>query len=316
MRSFFTTKESGEMKYRKLGKTDLNVSVIGMGTWQFGGEWGKDFTQKEVDDILEKAKELGINLIDTAECYGDHLSEKLIGQYLSKGNREDWLVATKFGHHFHENFNRTRHWSAQEVIKQLDDSLKALQTEYIDLYQFHSGSDEEFKNDDLWTALDKQIEAGKVRHLGLSIGSNDNLLQTDLASEVNASVIQVVYNRLDRKPEERVFPSCEKQNLGVLARVPLASGYLSGKYKPGAVFGQNDVRHKHDEQEVLKNLKLVEEIKRHEVPNGVNMAEWALAWCLEHPAVTSVIPGCKNVQQVELNARAANIVTDQHPQVI
>lgn len=304
------------MKYRTLGKTDLNVSVIGIGTWQFGGEWGKDFTQKEVDGILEKAKETGINFIDTAECYGDHLSEKLIGQYLANEKREDWLVATKFGHRFHENFSRTRHWSAKEVIQQLDDSLKALQTEYIDLYQFHSGSDEEFRNDDLWTALDKQIEAGKVRHLGVSIGSNDNLLQTELATEVNARVIQVVYNRLDRTPEERVFPSCEEQNLGVLARVPLASGFLSGKYKPGAQFESNDVRHKKDTQEVDKQLKVVEEIMRHEVPEGVNMAEWALAWCLRHPAVTSVIPGCKDVRQVELNARAAELVTGQHPQAI
>ncbi|MFC0559325.1 aldo/keto reductase [Halalkalibacter alkalisediminis] len=304
------------MKYRKLGKTDLHVSAVGIGTWQFGGEWGKEFTQKEVDEILEKAKEMGINLIDTAECYGDHLSESLIGQYLALGKREDWLVATKFGHHFHENFTRTSHWSAKEVVKQLDDSLKALQTEYVDLYQFHSGSDEEFKNDDLWTALDKQIEAGKVRHLGVSIGSNDNLLQTGLASEVNAQVIQVVYNRLDRKPEERVFPSCEKQELGVLARVPLASGFLSGKYKPGVVFESNDVRHRQEEQEVAKQLKLVEEIQRHEVPEGVNMAEWALAWCLRHPAVTSVIPGCKDVKQVELNARAATLVTDKHPQAV
>ncbi|PLS01957.1 aldo/keto reductase [Neobacillus cucumis] len=306
------------MKYRKLGKTDLNVSVVGIGTWQYGGEWGKDFTQKEVDEILDKAKEMGINLIDTAECYGDHLSEKFIGNYLKNQKREDWIVATKFGHHFHDSFTRTNHWSAAEVVKQLDDSLRALQTDYVDIYQFHSGGDDVFQNEELWTALDKQIEAGKIRHLGISIGSNENIYQTDLATEVNASVIQVVYNRLDRKPEEQVFPSCERQNLGVLARVPLASGYLSGKYKPGAVFDQNDVRNNHLQSEVFKQLKLVEEIQRNEVPEGVNMAQWALAWCLKHPAVTSVIPGCKNVEQVELNARAADLelVSDQHPQAV
>jgi myo-inositol catabolism protein IolS len=307
-----------QMKYRKLGKTDLNVSVVGIGTWQYGGEWGKDFTQKEVDEILDKAKEMGINLIDTAECYGDHLSEKFIGNYLKNQKREDWIVATKFGHHFHESFTRTNHWSAEEVVKQLDDSLRALQTDYVDIYQFHSGGNDVFQNEELWTALDKQIEAGKIRHLGISIGSNENIYQTDLATEVNASVIQVVYNRLNRKPEEQVFPSCERQNLGVLARVPLASGYLSGKYKPGAVFDQNDVRNNHEQSEVFKQLKLVEEIGRNEVPEGVNMAQWALAWCLKHPAVTSVIPGCKNVEQVELNARAADLelVSDQHPQAV
>lgn len=306
------------MKYRKLGKTDLHVSVVGVGTWQFGGEWGKDFVQKEVDEILEKAKEMGINLIDTAECYGNHLSEDFIGSYLQHGNREDWIVATKFGHHFHDHLKRTNHWSVEEVLKQLDDSLKALRTDYIDIYQFHSGSDEVFKNDDLWTALDKQVQSGKIRHLGISIGSNDNIYQTDLATQVNADVIQVVYNRLDRKPEEGVFPSCERQNLGVLVRVPLASGYLSGKYKPGAVFGQNDVRHNHDKQKTLEKLKLVEEIKYNEVPEGVNMAQWALAWCLQHPAVTSVIPGCKSVEQVELNAKAADLemVNSDHPQAL
>lgn len=295
------------MKYRTLGKTELDVSVIGIGTWQFGGEWGMNFSQQEVDAILNKAKEVGINLIDTAECYGDHLSEKFIGNYLKNDKREDWIVATKFGHHFHDLFSRTRHWGANEVLKQLDDSLTALQTDYIDLYQFHSGSNEEFNNDELWTALDKQVQAGKIRHIGISIGSNDNLYQTDLASKVNASVIQVVYNRLDRVPEKEVFPSCERQNLGVLARVPLASGFLSGKYKPGAVFGESDVRHNQDQEKVKQQLQLVEDIQRNEVPEGVNMAQWALAWCLKHSAVTSIIPGCKNVEQVELNAAAANL---------
>lgn len=302
------------MKYRRLGKTELNVSVVGVGTWQFGGEWGMDFTQAEVDQILHKAKELGINLIDTAECYGDHLSERLIGDYLKRDRREDWIVATKFGHHFHDRFTRTNEYGAAEVLTQLDRSLKALQTDYIDLYQFHSGPDEAFDNDALWTMLDKQVSAGKIRHLGLSIAKNDNLHQTSSASQVNAKTIQVVYNRLDRKPEEAVFASCEEQDLGVLARVPLASGYLSGKYKPGAVFAGNDVRHRHDPEHVKNLLQQVEEIQRTEVPEGVDMAQWALAWCLNHPAVTTVIPGSKSPAQVEANAKAALLVRDDHPQ--
>lgn len=304
------------MKYRRLGKTDLKVSVIGVGTWQFGGEWGMDFTQAEVDQILNKAKELGINLIDTAECYGDHLSEKLIGEYLKKDRREDWIVATKFGHHFHERFTRTNDYSAQSVLQQLDQSLKALQTDYIDLYQFHSGPDEAFDNDELWTMLDKQISAGKIRHLGLSIAKNDNLHQTASASKINAQTIQIVYNRLDRKPEQDVFASCQEQDLGVLARVPLASGYLSGKYKPGTVFAGNDVRHRHDQEHVRHLLSQVEEIKQQEVPAGMDMAQWALAWCLKHPAVTTVIPGSKSPAQVEANAKAADYVTEDHPQAV
>ncbi|MCF6094258.1 aldo/keto reductase [Microaerobacter geothermalis] len=303
------------MKYRRLGKTELKVSVVGIGTWQFGGEWGKTFTQEEVDQILAKGKELGINFIDTAECYGDHLSEEFIGKSI-QANRQDWIVATKFGHQFHGHLNRTNHWSPEEVIRQLEDSLRALRTDYIDLYQFHSGADEYFDQDDLWTALDKQVQAGKIRYLGISIGKNDNIHQTESATQVNAKVIQVVYNRLDRTPEEKVFPSCQQQDLGVLARVPLASGFLSGKYKPGSLFEGNDVRSRLEREEIYNKLQQVEEIGNKEVPEGVDMAQWALAWCLQHPAVTCVIPGAKNVEQVEANAKAADLdmARDDHPQ--
>ncbi|MCT2537004.1 aldo/keto reductase [Aquibacillus koreensis] len=302
------------MKYRRLGSTDLDVSVIGIGTWQFGGEWGKDFTQMEVDQILDKGREVGINLLDTAECYGDHLSESFIGDYLSRNNREDWIVATKFGHHFIDNFERTRQWKADQVLKQLDHSLKSLKTDYIDLYQAHSCSDEEFNNDDLWTMLDKQVQAGKIRNLGISLQNEASTYQTKTAKEVNARAIQLIYNRLQREPEDEVLPIAEKDNLGVLARVPLASGYLSGKYKPGATFEKSDVRSKHDQADTSKKLKLVEEIARNEVPEGVPMATWALAWCLKHPAVSTVIPGCKNPDQVVLNAQAADLVSTNHPQ--
>jgi myo-inositol catabolism protein IolS len=307
------------VKYRRLGSTGLRVSVVGVGTWQFGGEWGKRFTQQEVDRLLARARELGINLIDSAECYGDHLSESLIGRSIKK-HREDWIIATKFGHKFHSNFERTDHWSPQEVVQQLDASLKALRTDYVDLYQFHSGSDEAFDQDDLWDMLGKQVEAGKIRYLGISISSkHENLYQTKRATRVGASVIQVVYNRLDRRPERRVLASCRDQDLGVLVRVPLASGFLTGKYQPGTVFtNQDDVRSLRDQDEVQKDLKLVQRIQQTEVPEGIAMAPWALAWCLQHPAVTCVIPGCKTVEQVESNASAANLdmVRDDHPQAL
>lgn len=304
------------MKYRRLGTTGLNVSVVGVGTWQFGGEWGPPPAQAEVDRMFDRAKELGINLIDTAECYGDHLSETLVGKAI-RNDREAWIVATKFGHKFHTNFERTEQWTAREVQQQLEDSLRALGTDYIDLYQFHSGTDDVFDQDALWQMLAQQVQAGKIRHLGVSIGSNDNLHQTQRATVVGAGAIQVVYNRLDRTPEERVFPACQAQDLGVLARVPLASGYLSGKYKPGTEFvAADDVRSRQDKAEVQAKLRMVEQLMHTEVPSGVAMAPWAIAWCLQHPAVTCVIPGCKSVEQVEGNASAAalNIVRDDHPQ--
>ncbi|WP_219837406.1 aldo/keto reductase [Paenibacillus sp. R14(2021)] len=302
------------MKYRRLGRTGLEVSVIGIGTWQFGGEWGQQFTQDEADAILDRAAELGINLIDTAECYGDHLSESLIGDYLSRRKRGDWIVATKFGHHFHERFTRTDDFSPNDVVKQLDASLQALRTDYIDLYQFHSGPDAVFDNDELWTVLDKQVQAGKIKHLGTSIGSNSNVHQVDASTKVGSSVIQVVYNRLDQAPEDGVFPSCIRQDLGVLARVPLASGYLSGKYKPDAVFDATDVRHRHDRESTVRKLEEVQRIAAEEVPASVDMAAWALAWCLKHDAVTAVIPGCKSPEQVSSNASVVALIETAHPQ--
>lgn len=301
------------MKYRRLGSTGLRVSVVGIGTWQFGGEWGKAYDQKEADAIIGRAKELGINLIDTAECYGDHLSESLVGGAIA-GNRGDWIVATKFGHHFHGPFKRTDVYDPEDVVRQLEHSLRALKTDYIDLYQFHSGPDASFDQDALWDTLNRQVEAGKIRYLGISIGSNKNIHQTSKATEVGAKAIQVVYNRLDRGPEEEVFPSCIEQDLGVLARVPLASGFLSGKYRPGARFGDNDVRSRRNEEEQDRLLREVERIRATEVPEGVDMAAWALAWCLKHPAVTCVIPGCKDAAQVEANAAAIALVEPGHPQ--
>lgn len=303
------------MLQRVLGSTGMPVSVVGIGTWQFGGEWGKDYTQREVDAIFDAAREEGVNLIDTAECYGDHTSEAFVGSAISR-DREKWIVATKFGHKFHDFLERTTHWTPDEVRRQLEESLKALRTDYIDLYQFHSGPDEAFDTEGLWEMLQRQKAAGKIRHLGVSIGSNKNIYQTRKAPEVGAEAIQVVYNRLNRVPEDEVLPACRELNLGVLARVPLASGYLSGKYRPGAKFVGKDVRARRDQAKIDEALREVEEIRKNEVPDGADMASWALAWCLTHPAVTTVIPGCKSADQVRSNAAAVSLVKDaeKHPQ--
>jgi aryl-alcohol dehydrogenase-like predicted oxidoreductase len=303
------------MQYRRLGKTNLRVSIVGIGTWQFGGEWGKQFTHAEADRLLGRAHELGINLLDTAECYGDHLSERLVGQAI-RSRRAEWVVATKFGHQFDGPFRRSDRWSAAGVQAQLEASLRALGVEKIDLYQFHSGNDQVFEQDDLWAMLDRQVRAGKVHHLGISISSkSENLSQVQQASRVGAGAIQLVYNRLDRTPEARVLPACREQDLGVLARVPLASGLLTGKYSPGAQFDRpDDIRSLQSNADVQQRLQAVQEIMQQEVPAGVPPAAWALAWCLQHPAVTCVIPGCKTVEQVELNASAADLVRTDHPQ--
>jgi myo-inositol catabolism protein IolS len=304
------------MKYRRLGKTGLRVSVIGIGTWQLGGEWGKEFSQGEVDQMFDAARETGINLVDTAECYGDHQSERLVGQAVRR-DREKWVLATKFGHAYTGFSQRRDERRPSDVIVQVEASLRALQTDYVDLLQYHSIRDSEFDNDELTGVLLKMIAAGKAKHLGNSVGKSEGMLhQTESSTRRQVETIQCIYNRLDRLPEEKAFPSCIAQDLGVLARVPLASGFLSGKYQVGATFAPDDVRSERDRQIMDQRLRIVREIAEKEVPPGVPMAQWALAWCLKNPAVSCVIPGCKNVEQVRSNAAAADLemVRADHPQ--
>jgi myo-inositol catabolism protein IolS len=294
------------MKYRTLGKTNLRVSVIGIGTWQLGGEWGKDFSQGEVDAMFDACRETGINLIDTAECYGDHTSERLIGGAIAR-DREKWVVATKFGHKFHGHMKRTDERSPKDAAEQLEASLEALRTDYVDLYQYHSLADHEFENEELQQTLIRLKQQGKIRHIGNSIRGNADDRQTKQSEKAQVEALQVIYNRLDKRPEERDFPYALEHRLGVLARVPLASGFLSGKYKPGAKFASNDTRARYTQEQIDQMLREVENIAREEVPAGVAMAQWALAWCLQHPAVSTVIPGAKNVEQVRSNAAAADL---------
>src|SRR5437870_1421405 len=267
------------MKYRTLGRTGLEVSVIGLVTHLFSGEWAKEFSAAEVDQLLGRARELGINFIDTAECYGDHAVERVIGQSISR-NRGDWILATKFGHRYVSPSEKTEAWSPEQVLQQLGNSLRALQTDYLDLYQFHSGGNEVFNNDGLWTMLNDQVRAGKVRHLGISLSASlvqkNDLQQLNSAKNVHAQVLQVLYNRLFREAERHILPFCKQHQLGVLARVPLAKGFLSGAYKPGTTFVPGDIRSQYNATFNDEQLRQVEEIKQREVPPGQNMAQWAL----------------------------------------
>jgi aryl-alcohol dehydrogenase-like predicted oxidoreductase len=295
------------MRYRILGESGLRLSVIGIGTWQLGGEWGRDFSQKETDAILDEAAAAGINFIDTAECYGDHTAEKLVGDYLSRRDRSRWIVATKFGHRFRGFMERDDAFSAAEMRDQLEASLRALRVDCIDLYQFHSGSDAAFQNAELWASLAKEKETGAFRHLGVSILGKGSELQAREARRHGAEALQIVYNRLDRRAEALYFPHAQRDGLGLLARVPLASGLLSGKYDSGAAFPANDVRARFDTEKMRRDLAEVERIAA-EAPAGIPMSQWALAWCLRNPLVTAVIPGCKTPAQVRDNAAAAELV--------
>ena len=293
------------MKYRRLGKTGLQVSAIGVGTWQLGNHWGKRFEQQEVNALFARAAELGVNFIDTAECYGHHVSEAYIGAAV-KSARDRWIIATKFGHNRRSELPAEQHWHPEQVQLQLEASLRALQTDYIDVYQFHSGTKEQLDNDALWTMLSKQVEAGKVRFLGISIGQPNQLYQVDRATALGVSVIQTIYNAIQEKAAEAVLPSCERQDLGVIARVPLASGFLTGKYTPDTVFDGHDVR---AERKPEVNRQQIEAAlaRTAALPPDLDRASWACAWCLQHPAVSTVVPGVKSMAQLDSNVAGATL---------
>jgi len=225
------------------------------------------------------------------------------------------VVATKFGHVFHGPFDRTDERAAKDVRPQVEASLRALRTDRIDLLQYHSVRDAEFFDEAVRDEIQRLVREGKVRFIGNSIGNGGPTVdgrnaQAERSTEFHADVLQVIYNRIDRKPEEgtpSLFEMAIHQDLGVLARVPLASGFLSGKYKPGDTFQPGDVRQRQDPKAIAEKLTLAQQIQRTEVPTGVDMATWALAWCLQHPAVTAVIPGCKSADQLEKNADAAEL---------
>lgn len=293
------------MQYRRLGSTELSVSVVGVGTWQFAGVWGKQFEQREVDDIMAAARASGINFLDTAECYGaGHLSERLIGNALA-GRRHEWIIATKFGHN-PGNDLKDENYSPAQVLLQLEESLRALRTDYIDVYQLHSAADEWFDNDALWTMLGKQVQAGKVRHLGNSVPLANAQYQVPRSREFGISVIQIPYNALLTRAEEVVLPEAQRQDLGVIARTPLASGFLSGKYQPGQVFESNDVRSWRPQKGLDREINAAHRALQQR-PAGMDAVAWANAWCLKQPGVSTVIPGIKSVAQVQSNALAGDI---------
>jgi aryl-alcohol dehydrogenase-like predicted oxidoreductase len=279
--------------------------VVGVGTWQFAGVWGKQFEQREVDDILSAARSVGINFLDTAECYGQqHHSERLIGNSLV-GRRGEWIIATKFGHNPNNDL-KDENFSPAQVLVQLEESLRALQTDYIDVYQLHSAANEFFDNDELWTMLAKQVEAGKVRYLGNSVPLPNAQYQLPRSSAFGIRVIQVPYNAMLTKAEATVFPEAVNQDLGVIARTPLASGFLSGKYQPGHAFPNGDVRSWRPQEGLDRDIKLALTALQQR-PAGMEPVAWANAWCLQQPRVSTVIPGIKSVEQVIANAVAGDI---------
>ncbi len=294
------------MHYRTLGKTGLKVSEIGYGAWGIGKSAWIGASDDESLRALNRSIELGLNFIDTALGYGDGHSEKLVGQVVRE-HRETIYVATKIppknmqwpapdGIPAHEAF------PAEHVIACTERSLSNLGLDAIDVQQFHVWSDEWVGEGDWLEAIRKLKEQGKIRHFGISINDHQpnnalKLIETGLVDSV-----QVIYNMFDQSPEDQLLPACEKHNVGVIVRVALDEGGLTGRITPDTTFAEGDFRNGYFRGD--RKQEVHERVERIASDLGIavdGMPEAALRYVLSHPAVSTVIPGMRSVRNVESN---------------
>lgn len=286
------------MQYRTLGRTGLRVSDVGFGAMTIGGEIFGATDDQESLRALHRALDLGMNFIDTADAYGRGHSEELLGQLL-KTRRKEVVLATKGGNQFTVR-QGLRNFDPDYITSALEASLQRLQIDTIDLYQLHNPSPEVMRQGDIFERLDRCKREGKIRFYGVSLEkTEDGLVAIETGKP---DTLQVVYNILHQDPEEKLFPLAQKENIGILARVPLERGVLSGRFKKREEFVEKDWRRGVFPDEGLTQTHAAVAklgfLVKGDVPN---LAQAALRFILSHPAVSTVIPGIRTVRQVEDN---------------
>ncbi len=299
------------MNYRELGRTGWKVSEISFGAWAIGGAWG-DVDDRESLAALHRAVDLGVNFFDTADVYGFGRSERLLAQ-LRRERSEEIIIATKAGRGLDPHVASAYNQNNLRFFIEL--SLKNLETEALDLLQLHCPPTEVYYNPELFGALDDFVKRGKIRFYGVSV---ENVEQGLKAIEYpGVQSVQIIFNMFRQRPAELLFGEARKRRVGILARVPLASGLLSGKLTSQSQFAVDDHRafNRHGEQfdrgetfsgvDYETGLRAVEEL-RALVPEGMTMAQFALRWILMFPAVSCAIPGARRPAQAEDNARASD----------
>jgi aryl-alcohol dehydrogenase-like predicted oxidoreductase len=300
------------MRYRPLGRTGWKVSDVSFGAWAIGGMWGQ-VSDSESLAALNKAIDCGVNFIDTADVYGDGRSERLIAQ-LKKSRKEEIIVATKAGRKLPQQ--TVEGYSRENLTKWVEDSLRNLSTEALDLLQLHCPPTALYNGPEVFGILDDLVKAGKLRFYGVSVEKVDEAVK---ATEYpNVQSVQIIFNCFRQRPAETFFPIAKKKQVGILARVPLASGLLTGKLRRDSVFSPEDHRNfnRHGESfdvgetfsgvDYDEGLAAVEELRRC-VPAGMTMTQFALRWILMFDAVTCAIPGGKRPDQVQENCLASDL---------
>jgi aryl-alcohol dehydrogenase-like predicted oxidoreductase len=301
------------MHYRTLGRTGLSVSAVSFGAWAIGGTWGP------VDDAeslaaLHAAVDAGTNFIDTADVYGDGRSERLVARLRRERPRDTIHVATKAGRRL--PVQAADGYSRANLEAWIERSLTNLGAETIDLLQLHCPHPDVYDRPEVFGTLDDLVRQGKVRHYGVSVETVDEAMRA--IRHPNVATVQIIFNMLRLKPAEAFFPAARAKSVGVLARVPLASGLLTGKLRFDSRFAADDHRSFNrdgaafDKGETFSGVPYgvgLEAVERFRplVPAGATLAQTALRWILEFEAVSCVIPGAKTPAQAQANAAAADL---------
>lgn len=299
------------MKFRSLGRTGYDVSEISFGCWAIGGSWG-DVDDSESLAALHRALDLGVNFFDTADVYGDGRSERLLAR-LRRERSEPFYVATKLGRRLDPHV--ASGYTKANMTAFVERSLRNLEVEALDLVQLHCPPSEVFENEAVFEALEELVQAGKLRAYGVSVEKVSEAMRA--LQYPNMQSVQIIFNAFRLKPSEAFFAAARERQVGIIARVPLASGLLTGKLSRESQFAADDHRsynrngESFDKGETFSGvdyelgLQAVEEI-RALLPEGMTMAQFALRWILMFPEVTCAIPGAKNAAQAEANIAAAD----------
>jgi len=300
------------VKYRELGRTGWKVSEISFGAWAIGSMWGQ-VDDRESLAALHKALDVGINFFDTADVYGDGRSERLLAR-LRKERKEPFYIATKAGRRLPAQ--TPEGYSAENLTRFVEASLQNMQVDCLDLVQLHCPPTEVYYRPEVFEVLDRLIGAGKIRHYGVSVRTVEEGLKAIEFPGIQS--VQLIFNLFRHRPAELFFPEAQRRRVGILARVPLASGMLTGRMTRATEFTKDDHRNFNrqgalfDRGETFSGvdynlgLEIVESL-RQVVPEGSTMAAFALRWILMFDAVTCAIPGGKRPSQVEDNARASDL---------
>ncbi len=300
------------MRYRPLGRTGWNVSEISFGAWAIGGSWG-NVDDNESMAALHAAVDAGVNFIDTADVYGMGRSERLVARLKSE-RREDIIVATKAGRRLPSQ--TVEGYTAENLESWVNDSLRNLQTEALDLLQLHCPPTGLFYRPEVFGTLDDLVRKGKIRYYGVSVERVEEALKA--IEFPGVQTVQIIFNCFRQRPAELFFPEAERKKVGILARVPLASGLLTGKLRKDSQFSPEDHRNFNRKGEAFDvgetfsgvdydtALDAVEQL-RSVVPEGMSMTQFALKWILSFSAVSCAIPGGKTPEQVRDNCQASDL---------